>query len=534
MCLRNITAFVVLIVALFVSPVVFAAGRVVSLEWEKDLDAVSYEIEIGARGTDRVMLSIRDLRESEWSGRLKPGRYWMKVRGVDDREIAGSWSEPVQFEVKLAEVELVAPKADENFETKDEADKPASMKSVDFKWLSVDGATAYNFVLTDDHKKTVHSARTSETKLTLPVKPAMKYAWTVQAVDEEGNLGKTTGDAKSFTVLGGAPEKSYFEKPETPFVRALELKLPQSAEFARVVVRRYDEQQGAWVTVLEGKSRKPTLNFRQNWPGGRYQVTARSEAKYRAPASVSEVDFDVAEGDRGVEAENRATIRTAIEPTENWTVSTSYVFSSVAYDAQLTEDNSQSRFSALSSGLSVGAGKFKSNSPWGFQGALDIMGLKIENQTHFNLGLEGGGAYKFAPNYRSDLRVKAGLALKTFAQVEEVSTSKVGTLVTLGPSLAGEYWYSLTPKLALQGSLGVRMNAVGSSASGAGLDPSFSYQAGLLAGWKFNPKTAAMIGYSFSQENFGFKGRNEALDVEGENSIGITGHYLKLLFEYGL
>ena len=96
----------ILIIILFTT--LKAQADTVSLEWERISDATSYEISL--RGEK---VEIINIKQASWRGELPPGKYYFKIRSLDQRGVAGEWSEESSFLVRPLEVKSVKVKKSE-------------------------------------------------------------------------------------------------------------------------------------------------------------------------------------------------------------------------------------------------------------------------------------------------------------------------------------------------------------------------------------------------------------------------------------
>jgi hypothetical protein len=509
-----------------------ASERLIDLEWERDPDAELYEIEIGAQGSQRALHRHENLKTPGWSGSLKPGRYWMRVRGRDDRLLPGEWSEIVEFQVKIGYAQALSPKNNAILNGGPEK------SSVTLQWEPVTGAHGYSLIVLDDKQTPVHTQRLTATQVTLNLASAMKYGWMVQATDESGNVGEKPDSLATFTLEGPVLQSPELKKPETPFVRRVDFARPLDADYVRVSIQRFDDATRDWVRVTEGRLKTPQptghIPFQPDWPGGRYQLTATSEAKYRGPSSVSEISFEVAPGDRSEATENRAFIRKAIERNDDWFLTLSYIASRVNYKAQMTEENRLAQTTALTGTGLVGGGRFWQHTPYGVFGSLDYGGITMDGKTQRFLGLEATGLLRWSPQRESDLRFRLGVFHQQVPQLVQLQPNvQLGTLTALGPVSGIEYWYSYSPRIALQASLAFRHTMKGTSATGRALTPSTSYNAGIMGGLRLGSGMTGLMGYSYRNELYRYPGANPALGItDGKNELSLSGHFLQMVMEY--
>jgi hypothetical protein len=502
--------------------------REVHLEWEKDDEASFYELEIGSKGSTKAGTVIRNLVAPEWTGKLAPGKYWMKVRGRDERDLAGDWSQTLDFQVKLGFAEATAPAQGETVKATE------SSHNLTLEWKPVAGAQAYSVVVLDDKNGVVETKKTKMLKMTLNVASAAKYSWFVQAVDETGYSGERPPSMNEVTVMGEAPTTPTLRQPESKFVRRIEFDRPKEAAEVKVTITRFDPEKKDWVTLAEHSLKKANfVPLLSKWPGGRYQVSAVGVTPYRPNSQPSEINFEVAQGARSVAAENRALIRKSIERTDGWFGTASYAISQISYGATVVEENSSTSLNALTGSALVGAGKFWTDSPLGAFGSLDFGGISVGGTNTTFFGLEGSGLYRIRTGHSGDFRLKAGLFWRQIPQIVGLRPSvEVETFATMGPALGAEYWHSLTPKLCLQGSLDLKYVVGAKSATGQQVENTPNYSLGLMGGYRLKPNMTGLLGYTYRAETYQFKGLNPGLATEGTNKIELTGHFLKLLLEY--
>jgi hypothetical protein len=526
MRLHHVLFFVLALICSISSAV--AAGRTVNLEWEEDPDAVTYEIEVGVRGSKVPFTIVRDLRSPRWVGQLRAGKFWMRVRGLDDRSIPGDWSEMIQFQVFLDAPEAKSPSGDVIVKA------ISDLSPVEFRWKGVDGAEEYSIVILDDSEKPVVTRKVKGTEIALQLPWAMKYTWFVQAVDENGDLGMKPQEPAVFTLGAPAPPAPSLIMPSSSYVRTLGFRRPAEAETVRVHVQRFDSSNRSWISIDEKQLKNGTeIDFKAEWPGGRYLISATSEAKYHATSPAAELSFDVIDGDRSQTAENRAFIRRAIDRTQDWFVITSYVVSQVTYSAKVAEENRAASMSSITGTGLIGVGKFWPGL-FGVYGGLDYGGIVVNGVSHQFLGGEGAGLLRWAPHKAMDIRLKTGFFARQFPQILSTSDVSVGNLFAAGIVVGGEYWYSLSPKFAVQSAMTARYPFLGSSAGGTDLVPALSYQAGIMGGLRLTGNTTGLLGYSYRMDRYRYAGRNDDLgitDAIGESSM--RGHYLQMILEYG-
>ena len=175
--------------------------RWVDLEWDTIEDATEYEVELFevaddqefSRGTFKTLAP-------KWSHSVAPGKYFIRLRSIDERGVPGEWSEKVDVKVKVLSPLLLRPSMNEKL----------MQSMVSFEWKEVSGATSYQLVVLDSSGKVLHNAVTPLAKETVYLKDLGAYKWTVFSLenDDEAREEKdfTEGSYKAFERVGGELE----------------------------------------------------------------------------------------------------------------------------------------------------------------------------------------------------------------------------------------------------------------------------------------------------------------------------------------
>lgn len=505
-----------------------ALERKVKLEWDANSDAESYELEMGNKGSSKPFNSLRELKEPRWSGTMSPGKYWMRVRGRDDRDLPGEWSEPIEFQVKLGFADIQYPKNQEIITL------PEGSPSLELKWEPVESAKGYAVVVMKDNGEVVETRKTTQLKMNLNLNHSMKYVWFVQALDESGNTGERPQTPNEFIVEGPTIETPHIKKPETQFIRGLEFERPKEAQVVKMSISRFDTTKKDWVSMGDYAVKKGNaIKFLSKWPGGRYQFIAVAEGKYRKSSLPSEIYVDVAKGDRSIAAENRVLIKKSIERTDGWFATANYIIAKTDYVAKVVEENSSTSLSALTGTLRLGTGKFWEESPFGFAAHLDYGGIVVDGKTTYLMGTEVQGLYRLSAGERNETRFKLGLSYQQIPEVTNILPKiTMGTFAAMAPTAGVEYWHSFSRRMAMQLSGGVKYNMNGTTTRGAKIQSTMSFNAGVQGGYIYQPGLTGLFGYVYKSEKFLYPGTNASLQATGTNEIAISGHFLQLSVEY--
>ena len=524
----NLARVLILIVFFYSGFVAALTQRMVNLEWDADPDAVTYEIEIGHKGSQKSFSTQSDIKNLRWSGSLPPGQYWMRVRGQDDRGLSGDWSDASEFQVKLEAPAAISPLLSESIKN----NQPK--KEILFKWKEVADAKSYAVILTNEKGELLESKKVTKNSLAVNLAAAKKYFWSVQSADSDGALGEKITAPYDFVVEGAILPTTLLVKPESIFVREIKFQRPSAAENVIVTLKHFRNQEKDWETIGNFKvSRGTSLNFLSQWPGGRYQVTAYSHSNYHPLSLPNQITFDVAEGSRSLSAENKSLIRQSIDRTHDLFFQTSYVMSQVSYETKLISQNKTASVSALTGAVQVGAGYYFPNLSYGVYGSIEYGGILVADRKNTFLSVEAFGIYRTEPTRSSDLQIRVGLSQREIPEVINTTpTIMMGNAKLLGPAIGVEYWYSLSPKWAVQSAATTRFLVSGTSARGAKIDSSTSLNLGLMTAYKIHSGLSFLFGYNYRAESIKYSDTNVSFGVDGTSQTKMTGHYLQTTFEF--
>lgn len=173
-------------------------NRWIDLEWDSIPDAREYEIELFqvsdeeefSRGTFKTI-------SPKWSHAVSPGKYFIRLRSLDERGVPGEWSEKVDVKVKVLSPVLLRPSENEKLVD----------SMVSFEWKEVNGATAYQLVIKDASGTVIHNTVTPQAKESIYLKDLGRYQWAVFSLenDDEAHREKelSTQSFKKFERVGG-------------------------------------------------------------------------------------------------------------------------------------------------------------------------------------------------------------------------------------------------------------------------------------------------------------------------------------------
>lgn len=509
--------------------------RLVTLEWEGIEGARYYDVEIqvkrpnGKTGPLRTILT----REPQWSGRLRPGYYLLRVRGKDHRRVPGEWSEPMEVTVHLEKPKMKSPAEGFKHQSKDPRED-----DLQFTWERVPGAKTYVLSLTseNDSFKDSFTTRDLEKKVTLPA--GQKIRWSLQAIGEQELTSESPAEG-TVEVWGPALEKPTLRPPENPFVREVQWEGSEWDRFYQVRVDRWDESIKKWRNVhFEKEHKEARLSLPAEWQGGRYRLAVKAGSPYRETSKYNVISFPVAHGDRSPAAEYRATLLESIKRTKGWFFVASYLITNLEYQG-FNSDNYGGRALRVSlpSNLGgtgrLGIGYLPASTPWGFLAMADLTGFIINDLNPRYPSMEINAVRRNEMGALGELRQQFGVSYREFPEIIAENLNRidrVDSIGSLGLHYGVEYWWALTPKLGFQVNAHAYPNLMSvKTPNGNPVKPSVSYQLGLLGSYRLGTRTTGLMGYAYRSDTQTYESN------KGDtNSIEISGHYLNLFLEWAL
>ncbi len=510
--------------------------RTTSLEWTPVPKAKSYDIEITPIGRvdGNKTPYLFSVEAPSWEDELKPGKYSMRLRSRDRRNVPGEWSPPEFFQVKLYAPKLISPLA------QDEIKSPsAELHTLNLKWEEQSEASLYKIHISDESKTFTQNLETTKNELTLKVPVARKYQWSIVGFDKQGHEGESLNAPVPFTIIGKPLQTPRIMPPETSFVRQLNWEAsPHAEKYTYVISRRDKVKNRKWSKFQEGETTNTALPFNTSWKGGEYRLSVTAHGKLRNRSKTHSLIFDVSSGYRSIAAEKRATLRKSIIRTDDWYFIASYFFTQIQYQSVNGDKEAESNFSAVGGTGRVGMGYFSTNNPYGFLGILDFSGFTIDSKTYKYPSAEAHGTFRLASDALGEVRVSGGLYLKSLPEVIGQSSDDftVKSLDAFGVHGGGEYWYPLSSRLGLQINGRIYYPIGGKTPTGASIVPSPSLQFGVLGSLRLNNKATGLMGYAYRKDQTIYKVTESTSLANGykTNTSSVVGHYLNFLLEWDL
>lgn len=522
--------------------------RSVAFEWEPIVGANSYELQIIKVIPNQEEKAFNFVTQKpEFSGKLIPGRYNMRLRSRDKRGVPGVWAAPSPFDVPLEKVKINSPLNEAKIVAKEPVEE-----DLKFSWKEVEGAEGYLFELSGDAGRIQIKEKLNGTSFQTKIPVARNFTWKITALGADG-LNSEDTVVTSFSLMGQKIQQPKIEKPENEFVREIKWSRPEFTEKYDLLISRYNPATKAW------EKQKSVSNFSQDsipfdpsWRGGKYKIALRAKANLRGFSEVCRETFNVRNGDRSPAAEYTATVRKSIDRVNGWYAVASYFITEIGFSSNYRNLFIEPiNFKAIGGTGRVGGGWMSENNPWGFVSIADLGGFIYNSKVSTYASLEASAIHRILIANRDEFRTHLGVFYKETPQSlpdfsdpnfsTQASSGTVPTVVknqsTAGPHIGFEYWQSLTPKLGLQFNTHFYYSAVKmSTPSGGAIKPSLSTQLGLMGSYRMNKRFTGLAGLTFREENSSYIDEQSvpvnASTLTNEVTTKIQGFYLSFYGEY--
>jgi len=505
--------------------------REVEFEWDAIEGAQTYDLELVGKKT----LTFQT-RKAQWSGKLAPGSYRMRVRAKDHRGVPAQWSPVEEFRVGLETPQLVSPKQDEKLETNE-----LKKAEIVFEWSAVGATKKYVFEVSEKGGEVIHKAELSETKITVKLPVAKEYSWKVTALGQD--LQSDEPLQAQMILLAQKLEKPQIEKPESDFVREIKWTPDERAQHYDFAVQRFHPQKKVWEKISEQTDFTGNqLDFAPQWPGGNYKIALGAKGHLTPSSETTEIKFKVRHGDRSPAAEETTTLRQSIDRISGWYGIASYLITMMDYTGvNFDRSNSILSYSAIGGTGRLGLGYLSTKQAWGFLTIGDMSGLTVEGGgTYTFASLEANAIHRKVIGTRGELRNSIGVFYKELPETIGRSASAISEtnlLKTMGPHYGVEYWHAFSARLGMQinGHLYPSLLKL-ATPNDQNIVPTLSSQLGLLGSYKIKRNITGLIGYAFRQDRVDYRAQSGLGSAQADdlNSVKISGHYLNLFLEWTL
>jgi hypothetical protein len=508
--------------------------RLVNFEWEPIKDAKTYEIELESMSASlklekRVFIFVSS--KPVFNGKLIPGRYKIRLRSRDIRNVPGEWSNqqnllvPLEYPVKLSPIN--------GFKIETDQDEKAV---VNLNWQSVPGAKSYRVSIYDQDRKKINEELVFESKMQIEVPVAKYFYWNTQAFSADQDPGDNLENLAHFSVIGKKLNRILILKPENAYVRELNWEKNEFAESYKINLWHKSEVNRWEQLIIDKDVGETKLSFPPSFRGGTYLLKVVGKATLRLDSEPNELEFVVIEGDRSEEAEDRMLLMQSINRSDGWYFIASYLITEISYFSTNYDSFISPTYKTLGGTGRLGAGYLGKNTPWGFLLIADMSGFVLNNKNHSYFSSEMHFINRDRHFSHGEVRFSTGFFIKSLPIIElnlnDSSGSQFKQLIAVGPHLGVEYLHAISQRIGFQLNGRVYSSLIGKTPNGLPMDPALSFQYGLFGSYRFSVKKTGLIGITIKRDAIQYKTINEHIvGQEKVNEAKIEGSYLNLIFE---
>lgn len=500
--------------------------RLVNFEWEPIPGASSYEIELQPRNTQQAPYNFKTTK-AEWSGRLLPGFYMMRLRSYN-MNVPGLWSPASEFNVLLDKVKYIYPTANAEI-------KFINSSRVDFSWSPTEGADHYKIEILNAEDKVILTQTTPTPSLSINLEEGKKYSYRIVAVSPS-DITSESLDTYSFTFLGNKLTTPQFLRPTTVVVKELSWREHPRSQITTGALSYYNPKLQKWEKLNEYNNlTQKKINFPTGVPEGKYKMSLQSHAPLFESSDISVLTFDYALKERVIANVNENATAAEAEPTpmvsqKKWLAMASYLITMLQYKGEFNT-NSAISYNAQGGTGRLGLGYYPPNEKWGYLGIFDLSGYLLNNQNITFSSLEMHKQYRnqLAPKW--ELRSSFGGYFKEIPETlsTDITSSDVNVSKNsvLGAHLGAESIYQIHPKVGLETHLRLYYPFFGINITDNNkLIPTLSYQLGAMGSYKLTQNSTGYAGLTLRKDNHKYQ-----FSSSKDSSVEITGTYLNFLLE---
>ena len=536
--------------------------RALELELEAVTGVSGYEIQVIRilENNKRKPPVLFKIKTTTWRAKLVPGRYELRVRSLDSREVPGEWSESQDFIVKLPPATLTKPSTDEVVMS-DQTEK----EKVNFQWQPVEGAEKYKLRILDSKGSMVLETMEKDSSVRVELPVGKTYSWILIPVMPGDLEGEANEPANPFQLHGG--------KLKPPKIGAVDDTNTEDCEWAEhsradefsIKLEKRDLK-GNWIAHYEANKISGTKHKTDKiLPTGKYRVLLSCVSKMWQESEFSMKEFSTRDlGTRAPAAIEQIKAEASYDSKSRIFAVASYYFSSIDFSSKNADVGNETKFNAISGTGRLGVGTwFGDDSKWGALLTADLSGIQIANsgstQTSTYASAAILGVYRMRLESIGQLRFYMGLDYKELPETVKKPGSQIQIvqrkITTAGPSLGVGFYHGFSQNIGIQFNLGLRHSTLGlstpeSARSALGISPNggnngatdssghgsnigrVSYQGGVLGSLKLKTGLVGFLGYVYRVENAAYTTTSGSRGI-GDNSVSLTGHYLNLMLEYG-
>lgn len=514
-------------------------GKVVSMDWEKVAGSSGYEVEVVELENGAfIPQGIFKVPSTSWSGNFNPGKYQLRIRSYDGREVPGAWGDFIPFDVQVAAPNLQKPETGVSLNAESDETSP-----VYFEWSEVGGAATYEVTVFPENGAAPIVEIANSNRLTLSLPVAKDYRWQVVSRTKGQQTSGTPKVQFSFSLIGKKLATPKLEVPESEFINKISWEKSKKAVSYSYVLLRKNEK-GGWNQIEKNPDFKSTVvSIDNKYRGGTYRIKVMAFAAKHLPSDTAMLDFPVFIGNRSPETLEIAKMRQAMERDRDRYFFATYLISHLSFQGDNRETGNQLSYDVLAGTGRLGYG-FMPKGKWGFLSIVDYSGLNLNNSTYTFASAEVEAIWRTYLTLQTQLRLFSGIFVKEVPEAKAfVSTDvSVSNVVQAGPLIGAQLWTAFNSRWGVQSNLQVNMSMLKvKTPNGEDLISSPSYQLGVMGSLKLKESITGFAGLAYRVDSAIYKatpykgGADPNFAVEGDvNTSKMTGLYLNLYLEWGI
>lgn len=508
---------------LFAQEITPAESRTVTISWEEVLNANYYEILFTNENNKEFNYKTSS---AEWSGELEYGKYNLKIRSYDSRDVPGKWSTNETVFIKYKSVKLELPTNKKKINSKNE-----DLQKVKLKWSTAGPSAIYKLKVKSKYSKADKELeiKSTETELELPV--ADIYTWTVQPYynDIAGQLSEES----SFAITGPKLSKPIFKTPESQFTDTIEWKQSKFTKLNYVKIEH--KRKSGWKTVSVKKISDNKISL-DKFNGGNFRLSLMSKSPLRKSSDVVKLEHYLNPKRRDPAFVKKEILKDSISKPTDYYFIASYLVTQINYANFILEDNNASSFDALGGTGRLGFGWKDKDSPWGVFGILDLSGFNLGQDNYSFPSIELHTTYMIKPLEVDQLNFSAGIYNRQLPLLNSNTDGSysVDSISQFGIHTGMDYWYPLTSDIGVKVHSQIYYGLPSGEVPNRGtLEAELSYQYGLLGSYRLSKNWMGFVGYTYRLDKIKYKANenNTANTSLTSSTVEYGGHYLNLQLE---
>ncbi len=512
--------FLYLLFIIIISSPALAQMRWIDLQWEKMDKARSYEVELYQIKDDEALKIYEKVQVSDpnWSKQVDPGKYKFRLRGIDNREVPGEWSELELIDVRLPRPIYVHPLPNDVLKgLEDEEEK------IIFEWKAVEGASFYVFEVWNKngfrHQATLHT-----NSLSYPIPVAQKYFWRVLPMLSENDQIPPTGEegGVSFFLQGGelkAPQVSIEESPGK-----MKLHWPKAFKEEKYEIEMFWlSKNSKWTRVSHNYNYvKNALIFNLKQLSGEYRFTIRTQKEGHKESPYTFIEFEVKPDKRLRISRQRTQSTSDLKNSNPFFYSLGYEFMTIEYSGESHEKDTQLNTSLSGQKFLAEFAYQDFYSVWKHRLNLEAMTVKKlgDSKQLFEVDYLLGQVKRWSHSY---VEVFGGLFYRDnlFIEADRFSNQLVfNAIPTLGPMLAVRPMYVLNRRFDLGLDLKAFYNSYATKTpSSEAIEPTLSYKARIALTYHYREETTWTLFSGLYMDNVSYKARTSGDSIASPGSM---------------